>query len=61
MDRKQAFQRVQTWLALTGLLEEKPNYRQASNLANFIWNLTDHEEVYTTGFIFDVWRDLRNE
>ena len=61
MDRKQAFQRVQMWLAVSGLLDVKPNFGQASKLANLIWDITNHEEVYSTGFIFDVWEVLRNE
>ena len=58
MDRQQAFQRVQTWLAVYGLLNVRPNYEQANKLSNLIFNITDRKEVYSTGFIFDIWNDL---
>lgn len=58
MDRKQATNRVILWLGIAELTNKQPNYGQASMLSNLIFNLTDHKEVYTTCFIFDVWDDL---
>ena len=61
MTRKEAETRVEMWLGVSGLTEQKPNYGQAHKLCNLIFNLTDGSEIYTTGFVYDVWRVLRNE
>ena len=61
MTRQEAETRVQMWLAASGLITETPSYGQASKLAFIIDRLTDRQEVYTTCFIYDVWRQLLNE
>lgn len=58
MDRKQAINRVILWLGIAELTNKRPNYEQASKLSNLIFNITDRKEVYSTGFIFDIWDDL---
>ena len=60
MTRREAEERAQLWLAVSGLLEGKPEYEKAHQLCNVIFNITDGAEVYTTGFMYDVWRILQN-
>ena len=61
MTRKEAEQRVEMWLAVSDLIGHPPNYGQSHKLCNLIFTLSEGKEIYTTGFIFDVWRKLRNE
>ena len=61
MDRKTAFARVQLWLAISEFIKDCPSISQAHKLANLIYNLSEGSEVYSTGFVYDVWSELRGE
>ena len=61
MDRQRAFERVQLWLGLSEFVKMRPSMAGAHKLANVVYNITDGKEVYTTGFVFDVWCELRSE
>lgn len=58
MDRKRAFERVQLWLAMADCTKKSPSMSVAHKLANLVYNLTNGNEVYSTGFIYDVWCEL---
>ena len=59
MTRKEAFQRVQLWLGIAGLLDKNPDAGTAHNLCNLIWNLTEEKEAYSTLFVLEVWETLK--